>query len=153
MKTAFVNKISFIRSTILFSFVLIFGIVFLTIFSKLNKPVPENYIETGAVITRIEEELSPACDTFDGIGPDDYEHRVFVEYTYNGVIYSEKEYGNYVSSMKEGDTVRLYIDPDDPESIMSDPAGAFVYLIIGIVIILAGIGGLGFNIIYKKKRG
>lgn len=152
MKTASVNKFRFIRSIIVFSFVLIFGIVFLTVFLKFNKPVPENYVETEATITGIEEELSPVCDTSDGIGPDDYEHRVFVQYTYNGVIYSEKEYGNYASSMKEGDTVLLYVDPDEPDRFMSDPAGAFVYVIIGIVIILAGIGGLGFNI-YKKKRG
>ena len=130
---------------------MVFGIVFFALSSKLINPVPENYVETKATITRIEEELSPAFDASDGIGPDDYEHRVFVAYTYNGETCSGKEYGNYDSSMKEGDTVLLYIDPDEPDVFVSDPSGGFVYMMIGIVIILAGIGGIGFNI-YKKKR-
>ncbi len=152
MKTASVNKFRFITSIIVFSIVLIFGIAFLMLFSKFNKPVPENYVETKANIIRIEEELSPFYDESDGLGPDDYEHRVFVEYTYNDETYSEKEYGNYDSSMKEGDTVLLYVNPDEPDDFMSDPSGGLVFVIIGIVIILVGVGGLGFNI-YKKKRG
>lgn len=137
---------------IVFSFVLIFGIAFFAFSLKSIKPVPENYVEIKATITRIEEELSPTYDKSDGLGPDDYEYTVFVKYEYNGETYSEKEYGNYDSSMKEGDTVLLYIDPDEPDDFMSDPAGDFVFVIVGIVVILVGIGGLGINI-YKKKRG
>ena len=151
MKAASVNKIRFITSVIAFTLVLAFGIAFLTLYSKFNKPVPENYIETRATITRIEEEQSPFYDKSDGIGPDDYEYHVFVEYTYNGETYSEKEYGNYDSSMKTGDTVLLYVNPEAPDDFMSDPSGGFVYVIIGIVIILIGIGGIGYNI--KKKIG
>lgn len=54
--------------------------------------------------------------------------------------------------MKEGDTVVLYVNPDEPNDFMSDPSGSFVFIIVGIVIILVGVGGLGYNI-YKKKRG
>ncbi|MBO4265328.1 MAG: DUF3592 domain-containing protein [Clostridia bacterium] len=132
--------------------VLIFGIVFLTLSLKLNKPVPENYEKAEAAIIRIEEELSPVYDASDGIGADDYDHRVFVEYTYKGKTYSDKEYANYNSSMKEGDTVLVYINPDKPEEFISDPSGNFIFVIIGIVIILVGAGGIGYNI-YKKKRG
>ena len=152
MKTSSVNKFRFITSIIVFSFVLIFGIAFLTLFSKFNKPVPENYVETKATITRIEEELSPTYDASDGLGPEDYNYTVFVKYEYNGETYSEKEYGNYDSSMKEGDTVVLYVNPDEPDDFMSDPSGGFTFVIVGIVIILVGVGGLGFSI-YKKKRG
>ena len=152
MKVSSVNKYRFVTSVIVFSFVLVFGIAFLTLFTKFSKPVPENYIETQATITMIEEELAPVYDESDGIGPDDYEHRVFIEYTFNDQTYSEKEYGNYDSSMKEGDTVLVYVDPEKPDDFMSDPAGGFVFVIVGIVIILAGIGGLGYNI-YKKKKG
>lgn len=152
MKTASVNRFRFIRSIIFFSFVLVLGIAFFTVSLKLIKPVPENYVEIKAIITRIEEELSPSYDKSDGIGPDDYEHHVFVKYTYNGETYSEKEYGNYDSSMKEGDTVFLYINPEEPDAFKSDPSGSIIFMIIGIVIILAGIGGIGYNI-YQKKRG
>ena len=152
MKTAFVNEFLFVRSIIIFLTVLIFGILFLTLFSKFNKPVPENYVETKATIIRIEKELSPTYDETDGFDAADYEYTVFVEYTYNGKTYSEKEYGSYNSSMKEGDTVILYVNPDEPDDFMCEPVNGFIWVIIGIVIIIVGIGGIGFSI-YKKKRG
>ena len=152
MKTAVVNKFRFLTSMIVFSFVLIFGILFLTLFSKFNKAIPENYIETKATITRIEEELSPTYDEIDGFDASDYQYTVFVEYTYRGETYSEKEYGNYNSSMKEGDVVLVYVDPDAPDDFMCESVDDFVFIIIGIVIVAVGIGGIGFNV-YKKKRG
>ena len=152
MKTTFVNKFHFVRGIIIFSTILIIGILFLTLFPKLNKPIPENYVETKATIIRIEEELSPTYDDIDGFDATDYEYTVFVEYTYNGKTYSEKEYGSYDSSMKEGDTVTLYVNPDEPDDFMCEPVNNSILVIIGIVIVVVGIGGLGFTI-YKKKRG
>ena len=152
MKTAFVNKFHFVRGIIIFSTILIIGILFLTLFPKLNKPIPENYVETKATIIRIEEELSPTYDDIDGFDATDYEYTVFVEYTYNGKTYSEKEYGRYDSSMKKGDTVTLYVNPDEPDDFMCEPVNNSILVIIGIVIVVVGIGGLGFTI-YKKKMG
>lgn len=48
--------------------------------------------------------------------------------------------------MKKGDIVLVCINPDEPDDFMSDPAGGFVYAMIGIVIIPADIGGIGSNI-------
>ena len=152
MKATVVNKSRFIISITTFSFALLFGIVFLTLFLNFKKEVPENYVETKAKIIRIEEELSPAYDETDGIDDSDYEHSVFVEYSYNGKTYTEKEYSNYNSDMKKGDSVVLYLNPDAPEEFISDPSDNFIFIIVGIVIILIGIGGLGYNI-YKKKKG
>ena len=54
--------------------------------------------------------------------------------------------------MKEGDTVTLYVNPDEPDDFMCEPVNKSILAIIGIVIVVVGIGGLGFTI-YKKKRG
>ncbi len=152
MKAKAVNKFNFITSVIVFSLILVFGIGFLTLFLIFNKDVPENYIEENATITEIEKELSPVYDESDGIDDSDYEYRVFVEYSYNDKLYTEKEYGRYDSKMKKGDKVIVYINPDNPEEFMSDTSGDFVFVIIGIVIILVGAGGIGYNI-FKKKKG
>ena len=152
MKAKTVKTFNFVRSVIVFSCVLLFGIAFLAFFLLFNKAVPDNYVETTATITRIDEEKTPFYDETDGIDASDYEYHVFVEYSYNGETYSEKEYGAYSSSMKEGDTVLLYLNPDDPEEFMSDPSGDFVFVIVGIVVILIGAGGLGY-VIYKRRKG
>lgn len=152
MKASTVNKTRRITSIISFSLVLVFGIAFLSLFLALKQDVPENYIEAKATIIRIEKELSPTCDESDGLDDSDYEHQVFVEYSYNGETYTEKEYGNYDSGMKKGDTVLVYLNPEDPGDFMSDPSGNFVFVIVGIVVILVGAGGLGYSI-YKKKKG
>ncbi len=153
MKAKYVNKIKSINTVIVFSIVLLFGIIFLTFAVKLTQQtIPENYIEVEAKIMRIEETLSPMYVDSGGT-PDasDYEHHVFVKYSYYGKNYSDLEYGNYSSSMQEGDTVLLYIDPDNPAEFISDPSGNIMFIIIGIVVILIGAGGLGY-LIYKKNR-
>ena len=154
MKTAAVAKFHFVQSLIIFIFVLLLGIVFLFFAIKLNgQTIPENYVKTDATITRIEKELIPGRipDENDPLD-DSYEHRVFVAYSYNGTNYSDVEYPNYDSSMKEGDTVLLYLNPDDPAEFMADPSGSFVFVLIGIGVVLFGIGGIAVSI-YKKKRG
>lgn len=152
MEAKTVKTFNFIRSVIIFSVVLAFGIAFLAFFLCFNEAVPENYVEVQAKIIRIEEELSPVYDESDGLDASDYEHRVFITYSYEGQTYTEKEYGNYDSGMKEGDNVTVYLNPDDPDDFMSDPSGSSVFVIVGIVIILAGAGGLGYSI-FKKKKG
>ena len=152
MELKTVNKINFIRNIILFAFALVFGIAFLIGAILLtNQTIPENFVETQAKIIRIEEELRPGYDESDGIGVDDYDHRVFVSYTFEGKTYDECEYGNYDSAMKEGDTVVLFVDPASPEEFISDPSGSGLFVVIGAVIILIGIGGIAFNINKKKK--
>lgn len=151
MNAKTVGTFNFIRAIVVFSLVLVIGIAFLVFFLFFNKPIPENYVETNAKIIRIEEELSPTYDESDGINDDDYEHRVFVEYSYNDKTYTEKEYGNYNSNMKVGDTVIVYVNPDDPEEFMSDPSGSTIFIIVGIIVILVGLGGLVFNFLKKKK--
>ena len=153
MKVKTVNKINTVGTIRAFSLVLIFGIIF-SVFAlwAARQDIPADYAEVEAKIARIEEVLSP---TFVYTGkdpePDDYEHHVFVQYSYNGETYG-KEYGRYSSSMKEGDTVILYLDPDDPAVFMRDPAESIPLVIAGFVVVLIGVGGLVFCICKKRKR-
>ena len=152
MKASIVNKYRFITSVIGFSLVLVLGIVFLVLFVLAPKKVPDNYVETNAKILRIEEKPSPFYDASDGIDSSDYDHRVLIEYSYGGKTYSEAEYDRYDSDMKEGDTVLLFLNPEDPEEFMGDPSRDFIFVILVVVFILIGIGGLGYTV-YQKKKG
>lgn len=152
MKAKTVNKINGISAIVVFAVVLLFGIAFLVGFLALNKKIPENFVETEAKIVKIQKELSPTADETDGLNDDDYEYTVFVEYSYEGETFSEVEYPKYSSSMKEGDTVKLFVNPEKPSEFMADKSGEIGFIIAGIVAILIGAGGLGFNI-YKRKKG
>ncbi len=153
MKSESVKKISGTMSIAAFVVVLIFGIVF-SVFAVIlaNQKIPENYVETTATITRIENELLPGHDPADVTDEEIFDHHVFVTYSYNGQSFDEAEYGNYSSSMKEGDSVLLYLNPDNPEEFFCDPSGKIVFVIIGIGIVLVGIGGIVYNIVKKKKE-
>ena len=153
MKIRTVNKINSVGLVWTFSVMLLFGILFSAVaFLGVRQEIPEDYIETEAKIIRIEEELSPNFVS-NGKAPEpgDYDHYVFVEYSYGGRTYSDLELGRYSSSMKEGDTVLLYVDPADPMTFMGDPADNITFLIVGIIVVLIGAGGIGYCI-YKKKR-
>lgn len=153
MKTSVVKKFSFIRSVAVFSGVLLFGIVFLTAFLLLQKPIPENYVETSAKIVKIEATLSPTYDPAEPLDDAAYDHTVFVEYSFGGKTFSEVEYPGYDSSMKEGGTVTVFVNPDDPSEFMSDSSGNLGFIIAGVVVILIGAGGLGYTIFKKVKEG
>ena len=152
MKTDTVRRINGGVSLAISCFALIFGILFFAFGLKLSQQkIPENYVETPATIARIEETLLPGCT---GANIEDYEYRVFVAYSYGGQTFAEAEYSRYDSSMKEGDTVLLYLNPDDPAEFMADPSGSLVYAAIGAAILLGSVGGIGYNIaqIRKGKR-
>lgn len=150
MQVKSVDKVRFFGSIVFSVIVLLFGIVFLTVaIIAGTQSVPEDYIKTDATITKIEEELLP-YSTGDDI--DNYEHHVFVEYTYDGKAYEDYPYGNYSSSMKVGDTVIIYVNPSDPGEFISDPAGVGIFIAIGAVIVVGGAVGVVYNVIKKKKK-
>ena len=45
-----------------------------------------------------------------------YNHIVFVDYSYKGQIY-ERTLNKYISTMRPGDTVEIYVNPNDPYEI------------------------------------
>ena len=151
MEAKTVNKINGISAIVVFAVVLVLGIAFLVGFLALNKKVPENFVETEAKIVRIEKELSPVYDETDGITEDDYEYKVFIDYSYEDKTFTEVEYPGYNSSMKEGGTVKIYVNPENPTDFVGDKSGDIGFIIAGGVVILIGAGGLVYSIIKRKK--
>lgn len=73
------------------------------------------------------------------------EYDVIVEYAVDGQIYS-RTLGYYSSSMKIGQTVTIYYDPENPSHIMNSPYFACAILAV-LILAFGGVGG-GF-IIYE----
>lgn len=145
MKVATVKKINHIPQLIAFLFMILFGVGFMALsLFVLNQKVPENYVKVNAEISYINEYLE-----FDELRYD-----VYINYTYNEQDYLNKEYNKYNSSMKAGDIVEIYVNPDNPEEFATDNSGDFIFAILSGAIILVGVIGVGYNIkkLVESKR-
>lgn len=95
-----------------------------------------------AVITNIETVV-----TRDSDGDRTTKHYVDIEYYADGKTYSGP-LGYYSSGMREGDTITVYYDPDNPGYTMSKP-----YLMCGIMsIFLLVFGGIGAGFLIYEIR-
>ena len=77
-------------------------------------------------------------------------HSVMVEYIVDGEIYRGLlEY--YSSSMREGQYVNVYYDPEDPSHTMTNPVFASLIMLI-LILAFGGVGGgfLIYELRYKK---
>ena len=97
-------------------------------------------------------------DRVDGIISDIEHHGdsnyVYVDYRYNGQDYSNISLNTYVSSMREGDDIELYIDDSDPFNPYY-PTGTTIIVIVfgvmGIVFALIGIIPMILRAVNGKK--
>lgn len=88
---------------------LIFGSIFCAIFicvgiffySRLNS---YDFVETNAVITRIDSYYNNSEEQYD----------VYVAYEYEGNLYSNVRISTYVNTMYEGKNITVYVDKDMP---------------------------------------
>lgn len=105
----------------------------------------DQYTEIKAQIVYIEEYRD-----FDG----DISHNVRVRYEFEGEEYTGV-LTYYASSMREGDIVNVYIDPDNPHNYYS-PEGAWmilvVFSILGGTFFLIGAGFLIFLISRRLRK-
>ena len=90
------------------------------------------------------EEISGVVDTIETYRNSDNEtnHRVFVNYTYNGQQYNRVRVNFYSSSMYEGKEITLYCDPQHPERVVVQGAGLFGFIVLffmGILFLCMGI--------------
>lgn len=114
---------------------IIIGIVILiagVFFHKNLNEFKETAKETNATITRIEYE-----EDIDG----DIDYEVYVEFYVKGEIYTGK-LDEYNSTMREGDNVRIYYDPSNPNDFKSKSSNWMIYLLYEIGGIFALIGGI-----------
>ena len=139
------NKIAtFFRESMVARFLIPAGI-FMIIFSIIMFVVMhnnKNYIETSAIVSRIE--LSQKAYTEQDGEHHDATYNVYVKYTVD-----EKEYEEYFgefSNYKTGDKLTISYNPDDPTKI-SQP----VSIIWPIAILLGGIAALVGGIVSAYK--
>ncbi|MGN0689655.1 MAG: DUF3592 domain-containing protein [Oscillospiraceae bacterium] len=97
---------------------------------KWNK-FQEKAVEVSAVITDIDKRVSRK-----GGKSRKRTYDVDIVYQYEGKEYSG-DLGYYIEGMKTGDTVTIYVDPDDPEITMSEPWNG---LVISIILSLVATG-------------
>lgn len=90
------------------------------------------------------KEIRGVVDTIEGYRDSDNEinHRVYVNYTYNGQQYNNVRVNFYSSSMYEGKEIILYCDPQHPERAVVQGASLFgliVLLMMGVLFLCMGI--------------
>lgn len=101
-----------------------------------EKPKTE---EIDAVITEI--------DSYRHSG--ETKHNVYVDYTYDDEEYSDVECNFYVSTMEEGDTITINVDPKTGRIT----SGKIAYYIFGGILAFIALGGaiVGFVVIKLSK--
>lgn len=128
----------------------IFGIVFLILSIVLtSKGIPSNYVKTEATIVNIVEVPDPTCTLADDYCSPTYE--AYVDYTYDGAAYSDVKINYYQSSMKVGDNINIYVNPDNPAEFETKTPN-FLFYIFGGSIIAIGVAGVTYQIIRLRKN-
>ena len=93
------------------------------------------YVKTDAVIMHIEEIWNGSDES----GMDDYSYISTVVYEVDGKEYSN-ELHYYQDGYKEGKTIKIFYNPNDPNDIHGDTKGMGIYLLIaGPLVALAAI--------------
>ena len=94
----------------------------------------KGYVATTAVIDRIEEYESGT----DADGFTEYDHDVYVTYSVNGNVYTGKS-DYYSGGYREGQEIKIFYNPDNPEQIHGDSKNFAIYLMaLGPVLALIG---------------
>ena len=131
------------RNFLFFIFVILLGVaafvggIFIT-FIRGN-----GFTETTAVIDRIEE-------VYDGASTSNTSYEVYVHYTVDGKEYSGKS-DYYAPGYKEGKTIKIYYNPENPAEITGNSRGMGIYMII-IGAALA-VGGVAVFVTDRTKKG
>lgn len=103
-------------------------------FIKSGKEFMDKAVEITGTISLIEIDHDSDGDTT---------HNVYVNYEYNGVKYENKSVSTYTASMDEGDEIKLYCDPDNPEKVDN----SYGEITPGIIMAIMGIGFMLFGIL------
>ena len=124
--------------------VIVFGLIFFTA-SKQN----QNYVQTESTVTKVELEQDSYTDGDGNVVEATYV--ITVQYTVDGKTYESELNG--LPKYKEGKTMTIYDDPEDPRNITQTKS-----LVIPLIIIAAGlamlVGGIlsAANAVKRYKR-
>lgn len=112
------------------------GLIFLTVgISWMINGIKfkETAIEISAEIVDI--------DTYED-SEGDINHRVYVDYSFNGTIYENIQIHSYNNSMYVGKKITLLCDPDNPFNVQSSNGfviGSIIFIFMGTIFSLVGI--------------
>lgn len=82
-------------------------------------------------------------------GRKERKHKVYVDYTVDGIIYDHVLLDNYNSSMKVGSVIEIYYNPQNPGQISKGDKTIYIFFLCGGVI-LAGL--TVFKIFMYRKQ-
>ena len=103
------------------------GLLFIAIGKRAIKCSMDNFIETTAVIERIEKPKHSNSAS---------EYKTYVSYTVNGKEYYGRV-GVYSVSFRPGQEISIYYNPDNPEEIYGEASGlGLITLIVGVVLLV-----------------
>ena len=101
----------------------------------------KNFTKITAVITQVEMVSTPTDEN------EDYEYETRVKYTVNGKEYEEVLQDSTVEHI-EGESIEVAYNPEKPEEvILPSKSSGYIFLAIGGVVTLIGLGVLASTII------
>ncbi|MDD3336217.1 MAG: DUF3592 domain-containing protein [Eubacteriales bacterium] len=119
-----------------------------------DQSMKKNGLSAQAVITQIDEEsyVDHADDSLN------FNYTVYVDYlSQDGVLHSNIDLGFFRDGMKEGDAVKIYYMPQDPQSIscaeLSDNPSFYLYLFAAAgILCIVGLVFIAKSIFPKSSR-
>lgn len=124
----------------------VFGIIFMMIGIAVlisNIQFKKNAVEVTAVIAQIESYRD---------SDNDINHRVFVNYSYDGTDYDGIRLGEYDSSMYEGKEIKLLLDPVNPQKVSTRFGMIFAgSMCIGMGAVFVLVGIIPLLVMARKK--
>lgn len=111
----------------------------------------QNSVEfsSGATVTaEIEQIRRERSATID----DEYHYVAYVRYTYEGVTYDHIPLYNFSSSMREGDSIELLINPANPRRVDTTWNGPFIFALAIIMCSFFIVRGLLFIVHARPQR-
>lgn len=82
-------------------------------------------------------------------------HEVYVSYEIDGIVYDNVSLNYYSSGMQEGDTIKIYYNPENPREILADGsqfAGILITGLLGFVFTVVGVCFVASYVKFLKKR-
>ena len=139
-----VNKFArFMRNTGPARFFLPLGIILIIFGVLLTVFKSDNYVETVGKVVSVEEVTNADNQT---------EYDIKLTYTVDGKDY-ETTFPNMPKSAKEGDEIKVFYNPDDPEQTTNSKTPGFIGLIVIGVGVLALVGGAAMTVkAFRKSK-
>lgn len=95
------------------------------------------------------------CKTFDTVNAkikEIYEQGCQIEYTYDGIEYVGSQYTTYSSSWRVGNTISIFVDPDDPNNFKLKEGSMIAVGVFSVFFLVFGTIGMTMYSIGKNGK-